>query len=706
MKQKYRKRIISLALASEGNSYDTVIEFNNVKIRVSHFSLNFNYQLAQELIQKYDGKCDAIAVSGLAPVVSTSGRPVIHPKTRELIACAKETPILMGSLFKSIYLPWSLRDAIFKDSKLISKKNVSFYSGASFHALVEVIEEGADTVLLADLYTYFRIPLLLKNIGQIKKTASLLRPIINSKNITKKVVASFVEKDVKSLPSISGFLDSHVFIGNQLHFQSVDLEHLRGKTVIIDCLSEELKIKLLKAGVVKIVSLMNYPEELPFCSFALMEALIQCQLPVGDFIGDEEVLNWIEKLNLSAKTFIDQKNLEKLPRKFAFIIHPLSSKDLLKHPLLRPASSLLSRVESTLEDIGGLAPGFFYGKISGIQGHSSSFPVEGLIYSLTKTPRKLLEANPEKIYKELVKICEDAHQKGAEVIGLGAYTKIVGDAGLTVAQRSPIPVTTGNSLSACSTLWAAKYAIEKMGLVASENQRYRGTAMVIGATGAIGAVCAKILAQYWENIVICAPRAYKLLELKKEIKAHFPKSNILVSTKADEFLDRSDLIITSTSAQGRKILDISKVRPGAVICDVSRPFDIPLSDALSRPDVMVIASGEVTLPGEVNINLDMGLVGNAVYACLAETALLAMAGRMESFTLSRNISFEKVHEIDRLAKDHGVKLASIMGHSGVVTDREFDLCRQHALIAKEKLSVYQENLQAQQSIGFDQRPLL
>ncbi|MBT5093293.1 MAG: hypothetical protein HOM21_03560 [Halobacteriovoraceae bacterium] len=104
-----------------------------------------------------------------------------------------------------------------------------------------------------------------------------------------------------------------------------------------------------------------------------------------------------------------------------------------------------------------------------------------------------------------------------------------------------------------------------------------------------------------------------------------------------------------------------------------------------RPDVMVIASGEVQLPGEIKSNVDLGLEGNIVYACLAETALLAMEGKLESFTLSRNINYEKVLEIDRMAKDHGVRLSCIMGHSGFITDEEFELCRAHAT---NKLSNY------------------
>ena len=40
--------------------------------------------------------------------------------------------------------------------------------------------------------------------------------------------------------------------------------------------------------------------------------------------------------------------------------------------------------------------------------------------------------------------------------------------------------------------------------------------MVVGATGSIGAVSAKVMASRWEEIILVAPRGYKLLELKDE----------------------------------------------------------------------------------------------------------------------------------------------------------------------------------------------
>ena len=62
-----------------------------------------------------------------------------------------------------------------------------------------------------------------------------------------------------------------------------------------------------------------------------------------------------------------------------------------------------------------------------------------------------------------------------------------------------------------------------------------------------------------------------------------------------------DMIVTATSGAGRKILDIMKVKPGCVITDVARPLDLPPEEVAKRPDVLVIESGEVELPGEVEM---------------------------------------------------------------------------------------------------------
>ena len=80
----------------------------------------------------------------------------------------------------------------------------------------------------------------------------------------------------------------------------------------------------------------------------------------------------------------------------------------------------------------------------------------------------------------------------------------------------------------------------------------------------------------------------------------------------------------------------------------------------SRHQVLVIESGEIELPGEVRMR-NIGLPPGVVYACLAETVVLALEGRYETFTIGRNIEWEKVKEIYRLGLKHGMKLATISG---------------------------------------------
>jgi predicted amino acid dehydrogenase len=62
-----------------------------------------------------------------------------------------------------------------------------------------------------------------------------------------------------------------------------------------------------------------------------------------------------------------------------------------------------------------------------------------------------------------------------------------------------------------------------------------------------------------------------------------------------------DMIVTATSGAGKKVLDIMRVKPGCVITDVARPLDLPPSEVAKRPDVLVIESGEIQLPGDVQM---------------------------------------------------------------------------------------------------------
>jgi predicted amino acid dehydrogenase len=286
----------------------------------------------------------------------------------------------------------------------------------------------------------------------------------------------------------------------------------------------------------------------------------------------------------------------------------------------------------------------------------------------------------------LLAAADIAKKLGAQIMGLGAFTKVVGDAGVTVAKRAPLPITTGNSYSASGALWAAHDAVSRLGLVKLEKgKKIKGKAMVVGATGAIGAACARLLSKTAEEVHLVSPESAKLLLLEKSILRENPGAKLVLSSYADsdKNIGDMDMIVTATSGAGRRILDIMKVKPGCVITDVARPLDLPPEEVAKRPDVLVIESGEVYLPGDVRVKSIGFEDRNVVYACLAETIVLTLEGRFENFTVGRNIEWEKVHEIYKLGLKHGMQLAAISGVNGVFSDEDIAAVRERALTARK-----------------------
>jgi len=398
-------------------------------------------------------------------------------------------------------------------------------------------------------------------------------------------------------------------------------------------------------------------------------------------IHDDDYLAIIAEAGVEPR--ILRPNGERRINRFAFVIHPLSQEYFKQ---VEPIE-LLSRVSppvlmDTLEKALAYAPPFIYSKVEGIRS-PTGVQAEGWLISVGGTPREIMAHSPEFTYRRLLDAAALARRLGAQIMGLGAFTKVVGDAGVTVARRAPLPITTGNSYSASAALWAAHDALLRLGLVRRprRGERARFKAMVVGATGSIGAACARLLVRAAREVHLVSPESAKLLALKESILQEVPDARLVLSASADRTLAQMDLVVTATSGAGRKVLDIMKVKPGCVITDVARPLDLAAEDVARRPDVLVIESGEIRLPGEVRMK-PIGLPPGVAYACLAETVVLALEGRFENFTVGRTIEWAKVREIYQLGLRHGMQLAAISGVGGVFSDADVARVREHALAAR------------------------
>jgi predicted amino acid dehydrogenase len=664
------RKVLALSLRSSKYNYDKVIVVGKVSIRIMHFGCDCDDRLLWDLAKHYDGEFDVIAIepSTFVDAEEIASRIVLR------------SHLVTGEKLKSTYIPWVLEDLARHDPSMFQKKRIGLICASQQEVFLDFFKEHSSRIYSLDPYLHLKLPFALSGIDQIRSFIPKLGVL---KLFGRRRKNKFFPVKKRLSSRFAGFLSSHYFVGNEFLFDLLDKEFLYGKSVILSAYNVGLIEELTRCGVSRIISCLPKKYDVEYLNFAMIEAIMMVSGDSVRTLSLDDIINWVSEHQIKPEVI----NLRELvPRgskvnKFAFIIHPLSKDYYFNAPALKPIKPFRSLVGGLLERVTSHLTGIYYGRITGVVSKADGVESEGIIYSVFETPKKMLESSPESIYRKLVAICEAAEREGAEIIGLGAYTKVIGDAGVTVDRLSPIPVTTGNSLSASSTLWAAKECVYKMGFVSSNEQgKATSSAVVIGATGSIGSVVARILARIFCRVVIVARRPSKLLDLRQTILEESPECQVVAASEADPYLEDCHLIITTTSNQsGKRLLDIDRVMPGTVICDVSRPFDVTKEEALTRPDVLVMANGEVVLPGEVKINCELGLSGKVVYACLAETALLSLEGRLESFTLSRNISVEKVKEIYRMARKHGVELAEITGPTGLITDAEIELCREHAL---------------------------
>lgn len=449
--------------------------------------------------------------------------------------------------------------------------------------------------------------------------------------------------------------------------------NLHRKVIVTHTVSAVERDALRRRGALAVVGLFDtiLPAGLPATPAAL-EAVLAALLPEGTPRDDDAYLDLLADLEWTPQVSYLQPG-EAGVNRFAFVIHPLSVDFIHSHPLLGWTRHL---PDVLVEAAAAYFPPFYVGRVSGGVSPATGQRIEGYLISLGATPRQMMRHSDRFTYRKLNQAARRAERLGARLMGLGAFTSVVGDAGVTVAHEADIAITSGNSLTVAATLEAAKEAVRKMGA----SDLAHGRAMVIGATGSIGSVCARLLAQAIYDVVLVSIEPEKLIALKRTIEAETPGAHVQIATHAAGLVEECDLIVTATSAFGQRIVDVSSCKPGAVICDVARPPDISAAEAALRPDVLVVESGEVRIPGELEVGYNIGLPPGTVYACLAETALLTMEGRFEDYTLGRNISIARVKEIYRLFKKHGFMLAGLRSFGAYVTDE--DLARRRALAAR------------------------
>ena len=356
--------------------------------------------------------------------------------------------------------------------------------------------------------------------------------------------------------------------------------------------------------------------------------------------------------------------------RFCFVIHPLSFDDIARY---EPGAK--GKGEAIMRKIMEWMPSYAAVHVTGVRAPDGR-ETEGWFVAAPLLPEQMVELPREEVYGRIVRAIEIGAELGAEVAGLGAFTGVVGDGGVTVNERSPIPVTTGNSLTIAAGIASWFRGAREMGIDAAAS-----TAVVAGATGSIGGACVHLVAPKVRRVIMVARNETRLRKFHEQSAAVL-RCESSYTTDISAAVREAQLILTATSST-QDVIQPEDLQTGAVVCELSLPHDVSRRVAQERPDVLVTEGGNMLVPGdphfervrEPGTEFDLNLPPRTALACMSETMVLALEGRLEPYTLGRGIDLKKVIDIEQMAQRCGFELAGMRAFDAAITPEKIAATR-------------------------------
>lgn len=338
----------------------------------------------------------------------------------------------------------------------------------------------------------------------------------------------------------------------------------------------------------------------------------------------------------------------------------------------------------------------------------------GEFIAVARTAEQFLEMPHDQAVAEVRKAVDLARERGAKIVGLGAYTSVVTRGGLHL--RNPgVPITTGNSYTVVSAVDSVYKAVTELGTNLNE-----ATIAVVGATGAIGRATAILLAEEVSRLLLIGNPARPEQSRKRLIKvaadvcrylaqlAHDGKAfrmgtigqamvdlgpvpapdadqedfitlalaleeagRLLITTDIDAMLPEADLVVTATSSV-EDLVTPRNLKFGAAVCDLSRPPNVSRAVKEARPDVLVIDGGVVAVPGLPNLGWNFGFEQGLAYACMAETMILGLSHHYEDTSIGTDLNLPMILQLRGDGEKLGFRLAQLRSFDRPLSQLEWD----------------------------------
>jgi len=433
---------ISLGAGDQDFAFDT--RFLGHRFRVRRLGTNGSTAKAVKLLRHWQDHADAIGLGVVKDSYTVGSRRYVEKDSARMKAAVTRVPVTTGGRLSDILQEWALRHVQQKLGNFFNNARVLFFSGRTNYKLALAMSEYTQNLQFADPLLQLGVPKLLSSLDTLELYASGAHQVLEW--TPDALMSARPVREWTRFMLRRAMQEATVIVAPVHELDRFGADELARKVIVTSTVNEQRLARFRDRDVDMVVDGAPLMFDHVLGPSLIDAMIIAATGRAGDDILEDDYLEIIESLGLEPR--ILYPNGFRRVNRFAFVIHPLSQ-DYFKN--VKPIE-LLSHVSppvfmDTLEKAMAYAPPFVYSKVAGIRS-PSGVEAEGWLISVGGTPREIMSHSPEFTYRRLLDAARIAKGLGAQIMGLGAFTKVVGDAGLTVARRAPLPITTGNSYSA------------------------------------------------------------------------------------------------------------------------------------------------------------------------------------------------------------------------------------------------------------------
>ncbi|HWI60628.1 MAG TPA: aminotransferase class III-fold pyridoxal phosphate-dependent enzyme [Symbiobacteriaceae bacterium] len=397
--------------------------------------------------------------------------------------------------------------------------------------------------------------------------------------------------------------------------------------------------------------------------------------------------------------------------RWAFLVHPV---DLRNYPEMEDSLKVLTaeEIQDMTDRFNELLDPYVAGSTQIVADNGRTSYGEFVV--IPRTAKQLLEMPSEEGMALVKKGVEMARQRGAKIVGLGAYTSVVTKGGLRLKDPG-VAITTGNSYTVVAAVDSVYKAVTELGTRLSD-----ATFAVVGATGSIGRSVSILMAEEIHRLMLIGnperpeQSRKRLLKVAADVVQHLAavhregkafthgtigaamlrlgpvpapdaepaaleqvalaleaKGHLIITTDINAMLPQADLVVTATSSAD-EIITPQNLKFGAAVCDISRPPNVSRAVKDARPDVLVIDGGVVAVPGLPDFHWKFGFEQGLAYACMCETMILGLLHHYEDTSIGTDLNMPMIRHLKKAGADLGFKLAQLRSFDRPLSAEEWE----------------------------------